>query len=317
MAVGQSRHGTPAFRAVVFAAFVCVSVVAWAQRPQRPPTFEAGIEVIRLNVSVTDGRNRYVSGLSASDFAVFEDGIRQQLSLFMGDPLPLSVAMLVDCSASMDEKLPVAQEAGARFIRTLGPEDAGQVVQFNDRISVLRDFTLDHLALEAAIRSTQASGPTVLYNALYVTLKQLARQGNPEAPRRRAIVLLSDGEDTASLATDDQVLDLARRAEVAVYSISLRPDRSQDRQRAAFSQAAHFMTALAQETGGQVYFPNSLSELDSVYGRVAAELRSQYTLGYVSGNTRRDGKWRRVVVRAAARDDLQVRHKIGYYAPRG
>jgi Ca-activated chloride channel family protein len=306
-----------AFRAFVLAAFVGVSIAAWAQRPQTPPTFQAGIEVIRLNVSVTDARSRYVSGLSQADFAVFEDGVRQQLSFFTGDPLPLSVALLVDCSASMDEKLPVAQEAGARFIRTLGPADVGQVVQFNDRISVLEDFTLDHGALEAAIRSTQASGPTVLYNALYVTLKQLARQGSPAVLRRRAIVLLSDGEDTASLATDDQVLDLARRAEVAVYAISLRPDRAQDRQRLTFSQAEHFMTALAQETGGQAYFPNSLSELDSVYDRVAAELRSQYTLGYVSANVRRDGKWRRIVVRAADRDDLQIRHKIGYFAPRG
>jgi Ca-activated chloride channel family protein len=85
----------------------------------------------------------------------------------------------------------------------------------------------------------------------------------------------------------------------------------------AYSLATHFLTRLARETGGQVYFPNSLSELDAVYGRVAEELRSQYTLGYVSANARRDGKWRRIVVRTPGRDDLQVRHKLGYQAPRG
>ena len=99
--------------------------------------------------------------------------------------------------------------------------------------------------------------------------------------------------------------------------IALRPDRAQDRQRIAFSQATYFLTALTRDTGGQVYFPNSLSELDAVYGRVAEELRSQYTLGYVSRNDRRDGKWRRIVVRTPARDDLQVRHKLGYYAAKG
>ena len=130
-------------------------------------------------------------------------------------------------------------------------------------------------------------------------------------------MLLSDGEDTASLVSDDQVMELARKSEIAIYSISLRPSRSQDRNRLAFSQAEHLLTTLSQETGGQVHFPNSLSELDSVYARVAEELRTQYTLGYVSSNKRRDGKWRRIVVRIPERDDLQIRHKIGYYAPRG
>ena len=285
--------------------------------PQRTPSFGAGIDVISLNLSVTDAGNRLITGLSEGDFAVFEDGIRQELSLFTREALPLSVALMVDCSASMDEKLPVAQEAGSRFVRTLRPEDLGQVVQFNERTTVLQDFTADRAALEGAVRNTSASGSTALYNALYVTLKQLRNQGRPEAPRRRAIVLLSDGEDTASLVNDDQVLALARQADVGVYVIGLRPDRALDRQRAAFSQATYFLTTLTRDTGGEVYFPSSLSELDAVYERVAEELRSQYTVGYVSRNERRDGKWRRIVVRTPTHEDLRVRHKLGYYAARG
>jgi Ca-activated chloride channel family protein len=285
--------------------------------PQRTPSFGAGIDVISLNLSVTDDRNRLITGLSEGDFAVFEDGIRQELSLFAREALPLSVALMVDCSASMDEKLPVAQDAGSRFVGTLRPEDLGQVVQFNERTTVLQDFTPDRAALEGAIRKTSASGSTALYNALYVTLKQLSKQGRPDAPRRRAIVLLSDGEDTASLVNDDQVLALARQADVGVYVIGLRPDRALDRQRAAFSQATYFLTTLTRDTGGEVYFPSSLSELDAVYERVAEELRSQYTVGYVSRNERRDGKWRRIVVRTPTREGLRVRHKLGYYAARG
>jgi len=292
-------------RPAVVGALLILPVAALGQSdtPQRPPTFQTGVEVIRLNLTVLDGRNRLITGLSGTDFSVFEDGIRQDVSFFTRDALPLSVALLVDCSASMDEKLPVAQEAGARFVKTLRPEDLGQVVQFNDRITVLQDFTADHSALEAAVRSTRAAGPTVLYNALYVALKQLRRQGSPEAPRRRAIVLLTDGEDTASVVNDDQVLELARQAE--------------DRQRLAFSQATYFLTTLTRDSGGETYFPNSLSELDAVYGRVAEELRSQYTVGYVSRNDRRNGQWRRIVVRTPAREGLQVRHKIGYYASKG
>jgi Ca-activated chloride channel family protein len=227
------------------------------------------------------------------------------------------MVVMVDSSASMDEKLPTAKAAATRFVKTLREHDLAQVVQFNDRATVLQEFTPDHTALEAAIDGLQAAGPTALHNALYVALKELGKQTRTRELRRRAIVLLSDGEDTASLVSDDQVLELARSTEIAIYSISLRPDRVQDRNRLSFSQAAHLLTALSRETGGQVHFPNSLSELDSVYDRIAEELRTQYSIGYVSSNQRRDGKWRRIVVRTPEREDLQVRHKIGYYAPRG
>jgi Ca-activated chloride channel homolog len=290
---------------------------AQAPQPRRPPTFEAGIEIINLNVSVTDPRNRYVTDLAERDFAVFEDGIRQELSLFTHENLPISLVLMLDTSASMDEKLKVAQAAAIRFTKTLRPQDLAEVIQFNDRATVLQDFTADQDALAAAIHKTEASGPTALHNALYIALKDLGKQKKAGELRRRAIVLLSDGEDTASLVSDDQVIELARKTEINIYSISLRPNRPSDRTRLGFSQAAHLLTAMAQETGGQVHFPNSLSELDSVYDRIAEELRTQYNLGYVSSNKRRDGKWRRIVVRIPEREDVQIRHKIGYYGPRG
>jgi Ca-activated chloride channel family protein len=285
--------------------------------PRRPPTFEAGIEVINLNVSVTDPRNRYVTNLAEKDFAVFEDGVRQELSLFTHENLPISLVLMVDTSASMDEKLKVAQAAAIRFTKTLRPQDLAEVVQFNDRATVLQDFTSDQEALATAILKTEASGPTSLHNALYIALKDLGKQKKAGELRRRAIVMLSDGEDTASLVSDDQVVELARKTEINIYSISLRPNRPSDRTRLGFSQAAHLLTALAQETGGQVHFPNALSELDAVYDRIAEELRTQYNLGYVSSNKRRDGKWRRIVVRIPEREDVHIRHKIGYYGPRG
>src|SRR5260221_3358790 len=157
------------------------------QAPRRPPTFEAGVDVTRLNLTVTGEGNRFIAGLSEGDFTVFEDGVRQELSAFTRDPLPLSVALLVDCSGSMEAKLRTAQEAGVRFVKTLHPEDLGQVVQFNERISILQDFTADQRTLEAAIRGTQASGSTALYTALYVNLKQLPSQGRPDAPPRHAL----------------------------------------------------------------------------------------------------------------------------------
>ena len=178
-------------------------------------------------------------------------------------------------------------------------------------------FTHDPAAIEAAIRSTEAAGPTALHNALYVAIKDLQREARTRELRRRAIVLFTDGEDTASLVTDDQVLDLAKKSEVAIYAISLRSQRPQDRMRQAFSQAEYLMNALGRETGGRAYFPTALSELDSVYDRIAQELRTLYSVGYASSNARRDGKWRRIVVRVRNREGLTVRHRLGYYAPAG
>jgi Ca-activated chloride channel family protein len=217
----------------------------------------------------------------------------------------------------MEEKLKTAQDAAIRFTRTMRPQDLTQVVQFNERATPLQTFTNDLQALEHAIRSTEASGPTALHNALYVALKDLSRDKKAAELRRRAIVILSDGEDTASLVTDDQVLELAKKSEINIYAISLRPQHAQDRQRQAFSQAEYLLNALTRETGGRAYFPTSISELESVYDRIAEELRTLYSVGYVSSNLRRDGKWRRIVVRVPDREGLQIRHKLGYYAPPG
>jgi VWFA-related protein len=281
----------------------------------QPPTFETGIEVINLNLSVTDAADNYVTDLGSPDFAVFEDGIRQELSLFTHENLPISLVIMVDTSASMEEKISVAQQAAIRFTKTLRPVDLAQVVQFNDRATTLQSFTNDLDDLEGAILATDTSGSTALHNALYIALKDLSREGNPAELRRRGVVLLSDGEDTASLVSDDQVLELAKKNEINIYAISLRPNRPQDRNRQAFSQAEYLLTALTRETGGRVYFPASLSELDAVYDRIADELRTLYSVGYVSSNVRRDGKWRRIVVRVPEREGVAVRHKLGYYGP--
>jgi Ca-activated chloride channel family protein len=310
------RGRAPAAAALLAGAALSRPAPTGAQVPQAP-TFGTQIEIINLNLSVTDARNNFVTDLGQNDFAVYEDGIRQELSLFTHENLPISMVIMIDCSASMEEKLPVAQAAAVKFSKTLRPQDLAQIVQFNDRATTLQPFTNDLGLLESAILKTEASGPTALHNALYIALKDLMRDKKAAELRRRAIVLLSDGEDTASLVSDEQVLDLAKKSEINIYAISLRQNRPSDRQAQAFSQAEYLLNALARETGGRAYFPNSIHEIDSVYDRIAEELRTLYSVGYVSSNARRDGKWRRIVVRVPDREGLTVRHKLGYYAPAG
>jgi len=301
---------------VVLLTALPVMVPAQATQGKGPVRFRTAVDVVQLSVSVTDGNQRYVTGLAERDFAVFEDGRRQAVSFFSDSGAPLSLALLIDGSASMDQTLPFAQNAAIRFVAAMGPRDLARVTQFNERVTVLHDFSGHHGELERAIRKTEAVGATALYTALYVTLREMRGTAKSGEARRRAIVLLSDGEDTGSTVGEDQVLDLARRADVTIFPIALR-SKVPVHLSLGQGQATHFLARLARDTGGEVHYPRALTDLEGVYGRIADELRTQYTLGYVSANPIRDGAWRHIAVRTPARDNLFIRYRLGYYAPRG
>lgn len=275
------------------------------------PSFGVDLGVVNLSLSVTDPREHYVSDLTDKDFVVFEDGVRQDICVFTRERLPISLTLLLDGSSSMRTSLRVAQAAAVRFIRTLQPGDEAQIAQFTRRYTLLQETTSDHAALEAAVARVEAAGETALYESLYVALKEFKAHKPDEPTRRRAMVVLSDGEDTSSLVSEEQLMDLARRAEVAIYAIGLFGPRTLYTTGPA---PTHFLTALSRETGGRAYFPKELPDLEGVYDRIAAELRTLYGVGYVSGNTRRDGAWRRIAVETT-RSNLIVRHRLGYHAP--
>ena len=299
-------------------AFTCVGgAIAFSQTQTQPPlTFGTGIEIINLTVTVTDAQGRLIAGLDRDAFSVYEDGVKQELALFNKDRLPLSVVLLMDASASMEDKILPSKTAAKRFVATLVPADRARVVSFNSRIDVLQDFTGDKELLNAGIERLQPQGATALHNAFYISIKELQKEKQAGAgARRQAIILLSDGENTASIVTDEQVIEIARKAEISIYSIRLTTDYEGDKGRAAFSQATHLLSVLARETGGQAFFPAQLQELDSVYDRIAEEMRTQYSLGYVPSNFRRDGRYRRIVVRVPTRENVVLRYKLGYYGP--
>lgn len=277
------------------------------------PRFGSEVDVVNLSVSVADTGRRYVTDLEKQDFTVLEDGVPQQVSVFDQQKAPVSVSILIDCSTSMQPSMAIVQGAALRLVQALRPMDSAQIVRFNHRHMVVQDFTSDHALLDAGIRSIQPEGATGLYNAVYLSLRDLARRPAEAEVRKRAVVLLSDGADTTSLLSDDQVLDAARRGEVTVYAVGLGIATAGANLPNDTGRARHFLTALAGETGGQPFFPRGLSELDGVYDRVARELSTQYSLGYVSSNARRDGKWRRVVVHSG-RGGLVLRHRAGYFA---
>jgi Ca-activated chloride channel family protein len=286
-----------------------------AQPPAEPrpaQRLRSGVDLVSLNVTVMDG-SRYVGDLSESDFEVFEDGARQALTFFSRVQQPIALAVLLDTSASMSERLQTAQEAAVGFARRMRPEDVMEVIDFDSQARILQTFTNDVAALEKAIRSTDVNGSTSLYNAIYVSLKELkrAKVTSEEEIRREAIVVLSDGDDTSSLVAYEEVLDLAKRSETAIYAIGLRPSGTH---RAEFKEAEFVLKQLAQETGGRSFFPTSVSELPRIYEQISQELSTLYSVAYSSKNPLRNGAWRRIVVRIA-RPGHVARTRQGYYGP--
>jgi Ca-activated chloride channel family protein len=284
-----------------------------AQAPQTQPSFRAGVELVSLNVTVVDGTNRYATDLLQEDFQVFEDGVKQDVTYFARANHPIALSLLIDTSASMEARLDTAQEAAIGFARRLRSQDLAEVVDFDSRVNVLQSFTSSVPDIEQAIRRTSAGGSTSMYNAIYIALKDL-KKVVPKAQdeiRRQAVIVLSDGEDTTSLLPFEEVLDLAKRSETAIYAIGL---RSTDGGSRGFKEAEFVLRQLSQETGGRAFFPAQIADLAGVYGQIAEELSSQYSVGYTSKNSKRDGAFRRVIVRVG-RPGLTARTKLGYYAP--
>lgn len=281
---------------------------------ESPQVFRSGVAVVSLNVTVSDSQQRFITDLEQGDFTVFEDGAKQELIYFSKTHLPMALSLLIDTSASMEERLLVAQDAAVGFAQRVRPEDLAQVIDFDSRVQVAQAFSNDKPALEKAIRSTSPGGSTSLYNAVYIALKELAKikVSSPDDVRRQAIVVLSDGEDTTSLVSFEEVMELAKRSETAIYTIGLQP-RDQGALK-GFREAEFVLRQFAQETGGRSFFVQKAEELTGVYGQISDELSSQYTMGYAPKNTRRDGAWRRLQVQVD-RGNVTVRTKRGYYAP--
>jgi Ca-activated chloride channel family protein len=305
-----------AFGASMALALGSLAVAATAQQPPlQIPSFKSGVEIVSLNVTVADGQQRYATDLQEEEFQVFEDGVKQDISYFNRSNLPIALALLMDTSASMEARLQTAQEAASGFAKQLRGQDLAEIIDFDSRVNILQPFTSNVDALEQAIRRTSAGGSTSIYNAIYIALKDLKKVivKQPDEVRRQAIVVLSDGEDTSSLLPFEEVLDLAKRSETAIYAIGLRDAEGAASSR-GFKEAEFVLRQLSQETGGRAFFPLQVAELPAIYSQISEELSSQYSIGYTSKNAKRDGAWRRIVVRVA-RPNLTARTKQGYFAP--
>ena len=306
---------------------VAVIVILWAIGTtgvvghDSPATFKSGVDLVALNVVVVNPQQQFVGGLTADNFSVYEDGVQQQLAYFAAGEVPLDLAILLDTSASMYDKLATAQQAAVGFVSEMRPVDRLLVIDIKDSSKVLAPLSHDLTAAKNAILATSAQGGTSLYNGLYLTLREMMRQRRAEtAVRRQAVVLLSDGDDTSSLVSFDDVMELAKQSGISIYTIRLGSslDVQLDRRKHPnFSKSEYGMKSLSQETGARAFSALKIGDLAGVYKSIGQELSSQYALGYTPTNQRRDGGYRRVVVRILDRANVLPRTRAGYLAPRG
>jgi VWFA-related protein len=282
---------------------------------EQAPTYRTAATIVPLQVTVLDGTT-LVAGLGAQDFAVFEDGVAQEVRFFDSDEVPMDVVLLLDTSSSMTGRMTAVHEAAEAFMKILRQGDRGAVVAFNESLNIVQPLTEDRLAIERAIRSTKPFGGTSLRAAVYVALKEFGKAAPPGTGLRRlAVVVLTDGQDTASIIPFDDVLKLARNTGVNLYTITLRPPRTAATPPEEESPEADFeMRKLAQDTGAAAFFPKDVYEVRDAYSRIASELVAKYALAYAPQDMAPDGRFRRIDVKVVSNGAYQAKARSGYTA---
>jgi len=272
-------------------------------------TLSVDVDLVVFNVTVLDKDSRTVPGLSEKDFRVYEDGREEKIKIFQPEDTPATVGLVIDNSNSMMNKRKDVVSAALAFVGASHPEDEMFIVNFNRRVWLAlppsHPFTSDRAELRAALMDTRTEGTTALYDALKLALDHL----NDSSRQRKALVVLSDGGDNASLVKVDDVLRLAQQSSATIYCIGIYDPYQKDRNPSVLRK-------IAKVTGGEAFFPNTPDSLLTTWPRIAGAIRGQYTIGYVSSNPARDGGYRKVKITASNKHGklLDVRMRPGYVA---
>jgi Ca-activated chloride channel homolog len=272
-------------------------------------------DLITLTVTVTDTYGRYVSGLSKNAFSILDNKEPQEITFFSDDDSPVSVGVIFDLSGSMSgDKVKRARDALSKFIQTSHDSDEYFLIAFNSRAQLLLDKTRDGNSVLNKLTFVETKSQTALYDACYLGVEKVQRGQHP----KRALLLISDGQDNNSRYTFKELQKLLKESDVTLYAIGILS--GSDAGSSLGMEGQGILDELAGVSGGKAFFPRSAAEMDDIFEQIALELRHQYSIGYKPESFANDGKWHRVKVKVTPPRGLPrlfVRAKDGYYATAG
>jgi VWFA-related protein len=273
------------------------------------PRFSSNVNLVNVLFTVTDKKGRFVTDLTQNDFDVIENKRSQFIKQFTAESdLPLRLALLIDTSTSVRLEFGFEQQAAIAFVRdVMRKQDRMLLMSFDNTPEMVSDLTGDIQKLEKGINALRPAGGTSMYDAIYFAAKEKLMLDQPREKFRRAMIVISDGDDTLSHYTRDQALEMAQKADTVIYAISTNKTRAEQ-------EGDEVLKYLTDETGGQAFFPFKVEDLDQSFENIANELRHQYNIFYRPEPLKTDGLYHPITVRVKTRKDLIVRARKGYYA---
>lgn len=274
-------------------------------------------ELVNLNVRVVDRNNRPVNDLREKDFKIFEDGSPQTIDFFSKSEVPTNYGIVVDNSGSMRQQLNKVIEAGKILVETNRPDDDTMIIRFvsRDKIEIAQQFTSSKTDLNDALENLYIEGgQTAIIDAVYLAVQNIDEHDKDDGKndrKRRALILVSDGEDRSSYYNEKQLFEILRESEVQIFAIGFTDDLSKEGgliSKSPQEKAKAFLTRMATETGGKAYFPASTAELPELARQISSELRTQYSIGYIPSNDKRDNTYRSIKV--TVEDGPNKEHRI-------
>jgi VWFA-related protein len=279
--------------------------------PQAPDdgdaTFSSDTRLVPLNVTVTDKGGHLVTNLPKTAFQVFENGVAQQIKLFKREDVPVSLGLIIDNSGSMREKRTGVESAALALVKDSNAQDEVFVVNFNDEIYIDQDFTGDVSLMEKGLTKIDSRGGTAMRDALWRSVEHLKEGAKRD---KKVILVVTDGNDNASITTLESLTRLAQQDDVLIYAIGLLTDE----EKREAKKARRALELLAESTGGQVFYPKDVSEVERIAHQVAHDLRNQFTIAYTPSNTALDGTYRQIKVTVKGAGNPVARTRSGYYA---
>jgi len=290
------------------------SRVTIQQLPIHPTPIQIDVNLVVVNVTVTDPYDRIVTGLDESNFQVYDDRVEQKIASFSTEDAPISVGLVFDSSGSMSDKIQKSKEAALQFFKTSNPQDEFMLINFSERPNLVSGFTSKFENLQDRLLFVKSGGKTALLDAIYLGMSEMKKA----TTNRKALLVISDGGDNHSRYTENDVKRAVKESDVQIYVVGVFEPLASRARTPEEAGGPGLLAGLAEVSGGRMFSVDDPNELPDIAEKISIELRNQYVLGYRPSNLVRDGRWRRIKVKLSppkGLPPLQVYARTGYYAP--